>query len=158
MDHNYVAGDYIIDNAYIYEITSVTFDGGKKGNEALIHYKPIRGTDKVFTASIPEKNFGKVGLRKLLNPEDINVILCKLTANIERYSYNAQETKEILYLNEPANVMVPLKYLWKCGDKLAKTDTDIREEMIQHLCMEIAFVTKQTTEVVRAKIEKILNK
>lgn len=55
MNQNYKPGELLIDFVTVYEITSITLTGAEGQEEAIIHHKPVKGTDKVFTASIPKK-------------------------------------------------------------------------------------------------------
>ena len=152
---DYKVGEYIIDFLIIYQITLVDTNVGK--DDVVIHYKPIVGTDKVFTASIPMRNMEKGGFRKILTLKETKQVLDSLKTSLIDYQYNNQETKEVIYRNKPGKTVFPLKYLWKINDGLLKSDMDMKEAMIKHLCMEIAFITKEPSKTIRLEIEKNLN-
>lgn len=150
MKSDYQTGEYIIDFVNIYQITSIT----DKDGDLLIHYQPTQGTDKVFTASIPEKNLSKGGFRKLLSPKEIKQFFTDLKNPPLNYEYNIRQAKEDIYLNEPIKTIPHLQYLLKNGDTLPRGDQLLREEIINHLCLEIAFVTKESTLSIRKKIKQ----
>ena len=159
MTSDFKVGEFIIDFANIYEITLISTDYVDGKEDVILHYVPIRGTDKVFSASIPEKNMVKSGLRKLLTVGQIEQLLKDLRSQkIEEYKYITQETKEKMYLNLPDKIVAPLKFLWKNSTQYPKTDLELRDKMIDHLSLEIVFVTKEPLSLVKKKIEENLNK
>jgi len=157
MKEDFVVGDYIIDFAYIYRITAVTKQDGQ--DDMLIHYQPIVGQDKVFTASIPVKSMKKSGTRKVITAKEVKEIMKAIGSKEADGEYNVMSAKEDIYQNDWARVIPLIKCLWgKKNDGLGKTDVELMEQMITHLCREIAFVTKKTYGAVRKEIESALNK
>lgn len=152
---SYKKGDYLIDHSCIYEVTGVL--KGEK-NETYIHFKPASGTDKVFTASMPIESISKSGLRKVATKAEIEGILKQLGSKGVRDEYSLLAIKEEVYQNEPAKVVEVIKYLWSVRDKLGKADRELMEQIIYHLCLEMAFVTKEKIPAVRRRIEKVLTK
>jgi RNA polymerase-interacting CarD/CdnL/TRCF family regulator len=149
MKQVYKPGDYIIDFSSIYEVTGV--DAG------VLHYKPIRGTDKVFTASIPVDNLSRTSLRNLLTTVEIEKILTELTKPLaDTYEYNAHQIKEDMYLNDPLKVVPHLKYFWSKAGVLPRTDRELMAEMMDHISLEIEFVTNQPKTTVVKQLEKHL--
>ena len=153
MDQNFKVGEYIIDFTSIYQITEIS---GKE--EKIVHYKPITGTDKIFTATVPEKNLTKCGLRRLLTAKEVDQLMKQLKQPVENYNYDARLAKDEIYQNIPSKNIPHLKYLWKGGESIPKPDQELRDEILTHLGMEIAFVTNKPVQTVRKEIEKNLNK
>ncbi|MDD4938454.1 MAG: hypothetical protein PHX34_05635 [Candidatus Shapirobacteria bacterium] len=152
MESNYRIGEYITDFVSIYEITSI---GTEKENR-LIHYRPIKGTDKVFIASIPEKNLEKASLRKLLTKKEIKVLLDKLKTPLDDYVFDARQIKEDIYSNNPEKLIDYLKYFYRKEEELIKLENDLKEEILNHLCMEISFVTDKNNSSIKKMIESDL--
>ncbi|MDD4938370.1 MAG: hypothetical protein PHX34_05170 [Candidatus Shapirobacteria bacterium] len=153
MESNYKIGDKIIDFVSIYQITSID----TKNKDVILYYRPIKGTEKVFTASIPEKNLDKANLRKLISSSEIKEILSDLKKPLKNYEYNIRQIKEEIYLNIPQKNIIHLKHLYENENTLQNNeDKKIREELINHLCLEISFVTQKPLIFTRKKIEKIL--
>lgn len=155
MIQNFKVGDYLTDFVCIYQITSIT--PGANDN-SLIHYQPIKGTDKVFTDVIPESNLIKSGLRPLLNPKEIKLFLDELKTKTlpENYFFDPRQIKEDIYSNIPEKLIDYLKYFYQKGDNLIKVERDFKEEILNHLCLEISFVIDKTPSFVKKTIESIL--
>ncbi len=153
MKNDYEVGSFITDFKTIYEITLISQD---KDGESLIHYKPVSGTDKIFLATIPEKNLQKSGLRPLLKTGEINQLMKDLEVVNEDYKYNTIAVKEEIYRNLPSKLIDPLRYLWKSEIALNKIDNDLKEEILSSMAAEIAFVLKKTTRASRQMIETAL--
>ena len=152
MTQNFKVGDLLTDFVCIYEITSVT-PGANNIN--LIHYRPIKGTDKVFTDIIPENNLIKSGLRPLLTPKEIKSFLVDLKTKIlpENYIFDPRQLKEDIYSNTPEKIIDYLKYFYQKGDTLPKAERDFKEEIIDHLCLEISFVTDKSISSIKKTLE-----
>ncbi|HEX8923577.1 MAG TPA: hypothetical protein VF828_02485 [Patescibacteria group bacterium] len=151
-----MSGDYITDFVSIYLITSIETTEGK--DEPFVHYKPVSGTDKVFTAVIPLKNLVKTGLRKVLTAKDAKEVVENLKNSEIDVEYNTQVAKEEVYQNQPKKVVPVLRYLWKNGEKLSKVDRELMEQILSHLSNEVSFVTNKTYEETRSEIEANLAK
>jgi len=146
MTEDLVTGDYIVDCAYIYEVTSVTPIG-------TVNYKPVWGSDKVFTASIPAKNLAKTGLRKVLTPNESKEVIDGLRGPAADYEYTTQLAKEEVYQNRCPGVARVLKHLWANKTELGKIDRELMEQIVFHLSHEISFATKRSYQTVRKEIE-----
>lgn len=156
MEENYKVGDFIIDFVCIYKITSIKQD---KKQENLICFKPIKGTDKVFTDIIPEKNLDKSGLRHLLTKSEIKVILEKFKTPLEDYSFNLRDVKEDLYTNVPEKLIDDLKCFYHQENPLIKAEEELKESILNHFCLEMSFITEQTPFSIKKTIESnILDK
>lgn len=83
--------------------------------------------------------------------------MADLKKPLQDYTYDIRQTKEEIYLNLPHKIVPHLKYLWSKGAVLPKTDLDIREDMLNHLCLEISCVTNKSLSAVRSAIEKSLS-
>ena len=149
MEKNYQVGDFIIDFVCIYKITSI--ESTKKGN--LIHFQPVKGTDKVFTDIIPESNLDKSGLRRLLTKSEIKTIFDKFKTPLEDYSFNARDVKEDLYTNNPEKLISDLKCFYHQENQLIKVDEELKQTILNHFCLEISFVTDQKTFDIKKTIE-----
>ena len=155
MTQNFKVGDLLTDFGCIYEVTSITPGAN---NISLIHYRPIKGTDKVFTDIIPENNLLKSGLRPLLTSKEIKSFLTELKTKIlpENYIFDPRQLKEDIYSNTPEKLIDYLKYFYQKGDTLIKVERDSKEEIVSHLCLEISFVTNQSVSSVKKAIESAL--
>jgi len=155
MTQNFKVGDLLTDFVCIYKITSVTLGAN---NINLIHYQPIKGTDKVFTDVIPENNLIKSGLRPLLSPKEIESFLKELRTKVipESYLFDPRQLKEDIYSNTPEKLIDYLKYFSQKGDTLIKVERDFKEEIISHLCLEISFVTNKPVSSIKKTIESAL--
>ena len=150
MGKTYRVGDHIIDFVCIYKIISISQDAD--GGGRLIHSRPIEGTEKVFTDTTPEKNFAKSGLRHLLVPKEIDQLLRRLKDPIGDYTFDARLVKDDIYTNDPTRTIKHLKYLSGRGDLLTKAETELKEEMLNHLCLEISFVTGKSIPSIQKTI------
>lgn len=155
MANNLKVGDFIIDFANIYQVIST--ERHPVTGDILIGHKPIQGTDKVFTASIPEKNISQAGLRRLMTLADVDNLYSELKLSLSPdYQFVAHQIKEDIYLNTPKILVPHLKYLWQRQGDLTKGDLDLMNTIINHLVLEISFVTQESTSSVRQKIEAVL--
>lgn len=155
MTQQLVVGGYLIDYANIYQVTSLTAPGSAA--DTVVHYRPIRGTDKVFTESVPLKMLSKSGLRPLITSSEIEALYQALKTNSDDYSYLTLTAKDEIFQNSPLRLAPLLKYLWKNGDQLPKADQDLKATMFNHLVMEIAFVSQKPPSEVRNQLETALN-
>ncbi len=156
MNFELAAGDYIIDSSYIYKVTAVKED---EDNGAMyVYYEPTSGTDKVFTASIPLKNFKLSGIRKVLTTGEIAQILKDLKSKTSEDEYDIIRAKEEFYSNNPQRMVSVLIFYWKNILTLNKNDANLVEQILEHLCQEISLVTKKDYAVVREDVKKILDK
>lgn len=155
MNQNFKVGDFLTDFVCIYKITSIT---PGLGDQKLIHYQPVKGTDKIFTDTIPENNLIKSGLRPLLTPKEIDLLLTesKNQPIIENYVFDLRQIKEDIYSNTPIKLMEYLKYFYQKKDSLPKIENDFKEEILSHLCLEISFVTNKSIVSVKKMIESNL--
>jgi len=158
MKQDYVVGEFITDFSYIYQVTSVKLEGKGDKKEAYLHYKPMNGADKAFTASIPVRNMKKSGTRKVFEKSEVAQIkkdLCNICLEME---YNTQIGREAIYQNDPQRVITVLKYLWtnKDNEKMSNADKELMEQILSSLCKEISFVTEKPYLKVRKEIETIL--
>lgn len=159
MKQDYVVGDHIVDSSCIYEITSVGEMADGKGTErACVHYKPIWGSDKVYTASIPIDNLKKAGTRKVFTPKEAGQIMDDLRGWVPKNEYNTITAKEEIYQNNPEGIISVLTYFWKSGEILNKSDRELMEQVLEHLCQEISFATKKKYANVREGVVEILNR
>ncbi len=149
MTQAYKIGDFIIDFTCIYKITSI--ESSKNGN--LIHYQPIKGTDKVFTDIIPENNFSKSGLRPLLTKSEINHVLDEFKLPLDDYSFDLRQVKEDLYTNTPQKLIDDLKCFYHQENPLIKVEEELKGLILNHFCLEISFVTGQNPISVKKTIE-----
>lgn len=157
MKQNYQVNEYIVDFTDIYQITSISFDNDNK-EERRIHYKPIKTNSQSLTASIPENNLTKGGFRKLLTSNQINQILSDFKNLPPDYKYDIRRLKEEIYLNTPEKMAPHLKYLLDEENKITKEEQDLREKIMDHLCIEFSFVTKKSVQDIKKEIKKILSK
>jgi len=155
MDNNYKVGDYLTDFVCIYQITDITQDSNK---ENLVHYSPIKGTDKIFTDTIPEKNLIKSGLRPILTKKEVNQFLTDLKnqPTIKDYTFDPRQIKEDIYSNNPLNLISHLKYFYTKKEPLIKAEQDFKEDILNHLYLEICFITNKKTSSVKKMIESVL--
>lgn len=155
MTQNFKVGDFLTDFVCIYKITSITPGANNIG---LIHYQPIKGTDKVFTDIIPENNLIKSGLRPLLTPAEIKSFLAELKTKKlpENYIFDPRQLKEDIYFNNPEKLIDCLKYFSQKSSPLIKIESDFKEEIISHLCLEISFVTDKPISSIRKTIDSAL--
>jgi hypothetical protein len=155
MTQNFKVGDLLTDFVCIYEITSLTPGAN---NISLIHYRPIKGTDKVFTDVIPENNLIKSGLRPLLTSKEIKSFLTELKTKVlpENYIFDPRQLKEDIYSNTPEKLIDYLKYFYQKGDTLIKVERDFKEDIVSHLCLEISFVTDKPISSVKKTIESAI--
>jgi hypothetical protein len=149
MEQNYKVGDFIIDFVCIYKITSI--QSTKNGN--LIHYQPIRGTDKVFTDITPENNFIKSGLRHLLTSKEIKEILKEFKKPQEYGLIDLRQFKEDLYINIPEKLITDLKYFYHQENPLIKAEEELKEVILDHFCLEMSFVTDKKIFTIKKTIE-----
>lgn len=158
MDQDFKVGEFIIDFACIYEITSITQE--KNSDIKLIHYQPIKGTDKVFVDTIPEKKLIKSGLRRLLNEKEIKFFLDQLKTEkkIENYIFDPRQIKEDIYQNIPEKLIEHLQYLFKNNETLSRSDQDLKNEILNHLCLEISFVSGKSIFLTKKTIESNFTK
>jgi len=158
MKQDYIAGEFITDFSYIYQVTSVKMEGEGDKKEVYLHYKPMNGSDKAFTASIPVRNMKKSGTRKVFEKSEVVQVkkdLCNMCLEME---YNTQIGREAIYQNDPQKVITVLKYLWtnKENEKMSNADKELMEQILSQLCKEISFVTEKPYLKVRKEIEVIL--
>lgn len=149
MEQIYKVGDFITDFECIYKITSI--ESTKNGN--LIHYCPIKGTDKVFTDIIPENNLEKSGLRCLLTPKEIKEILKEFKTSQSEQPLDLRQFKENLYVNSPQQLISNLKCFYHQDRPLVRTEEELKEMILNHFCLEISFVTGKKTSDVKKTIE-----
>ena len=149
MELNYKVGDFIIDFVCIYKITSI--QSSQSGG--LIHYQPVKGTDKIFTDIIPEKNLDKSGLRHLLTPAEINVILKEFKKPQEDNTLDLRQVKEDLYLNLPEKLISDLKCFYHQENPLIKAEEELKETILDHFCLEMSFVTERNASSIKKTIE-----
>ena len=152
MTQNFKVGDFLTDFVCIYKITAV-IPGAN--DISLIHYQPIKGTDKIFTDIIPENNLAKSGLRPLLTPKEIKSFLAELKTKSlsENYFFDPRQLKEDIYSNVLSRLIPYLKYFYQKGDTLPKAERDFKEEIIDHLCLEISFVTDKSISSIKKTLE-----
>lgn len=155
MTQQLTVGGYLIDYANIYEVTSLTAGTGVA--DTVVNYRPVRGTDKVFTESVPLKMLSKSGLRPLITASEIEELFKALQTNSDDYSYLTLAAKDEIFQNSPLRLAPLLKHLWKNGADLPKTDQDLKASMFNHLVLEIAFVTKKPNLEVKNQLETALN-
>lgn len=159
MSEGLLVGEYITDFFSIYQITAVKQRVGIKGKEeTCIYHEPVQGSDKRFTASIPIGNLKKAGIRKLLSKEEIEQIIGDLKNLVVESEYNTITAKEEVYQNEPRRIVSVLIYFWGKIGTLGKADKDLTEQIMEHLCREIAMVTKKKYGEVKKNMVMILNR
>jgi len=149
MEQIYKVGDFIIDFVCIYKITSI--ESTKNGN--LIHYKPVKGTDKTFTDIIPENNLDKSGLRHLLTPKEIKTILKEFKTPQKDNTFDLRSVKEDLYVNLPEKLISDLKCFYHQEIPLVKAEVELKEMILNHFCLEISFVTNKKASLIKKTIE-----
>lgn len=149
MEESYKVGDFIIDFVCIYKITSI--EPSKNGN--LIHYQPVKGTDKVFTDIIPESNLNKSGLRHLLTPKEIKSVLNSFKTPEKNYPFELRQFKEDLYSNVTEKLIFDLKCFYHQEEPLIKVDEELKQMILNHFCLEISFVTNKKTSDIKKTIE-----
>lgn len=159
MKQDYLVGEFITDFSYIYQITSVKMEGVGDKKEAYLHYKPMSGSDKAFTASIPIRNMKKSGTRKVFEKSEIAQVKKDLADMCLEMEYNTQIGREAIYQNDPHKVVTILKHLWsnKENEKMNNADKELMEQILCNLCKEISFVTEKPYLKVREEIETILS-
>jgi RNA polymerase-interacting CarD/CdnL/TRCF family regulator len=149
MEENYKVGDFIIDFVCIYKITSIE----STKNDNLIHYLPIKGTDKVFTDIIPESNFEKSGLRRLLTPKEIKLVLSSFKTPEKDYPFDLRQFREDLYSNVVEKLIFDLKCFYHQENPLIKAEEELKQTILNHFCLEISFVTDKKTFLIKKTIE-----
>jgi hypothetical protein len=149
MELNYKVGDFIIDFVCIYKITSIQ----PSKNGVLIHYQPVKGTDKVFTDIIPEKNLDKSGLRHLLTSKEINAILADFKKPEKDYTFDLRQVKEDLYLNLPEKLISDLKCFYNQENPLIRAEEELKQTILDHFCLEMSFVTEKNASSIKKTIE-----
>lgn len=158
MRQDYLTGDYIIDSSCIYEITSIGAVKDSKGvASTYVYYRPIDGSDKVFTASIPIDNLKKSGTRKVLTLAEVKQIMKDLKSRVAEEEYNTMMAKEAVYLNDPQEIVSVLLFFWKNTDLLGKADRELMEQILEHLCQEMALVTSKPYANVRKEVTAALS-
>lgn len=157
MNHNYAVGDYIVDSSCVHVITAIKQQKGPSGQaETYLFYEPVLGSDKRYVASIPVKNLEKSGTRKVLTVKEAEKLMADLANKSIDGEYDTVMAREEVYRNEPERIVKVLKYFWKNKDELTKTDANLTEEILEHLCREIAFVTNKKTLAVKETMMKTL--
>ena len=149
MEENYKVDDFIIDFVCIYKITSI--EPTKNGN--LIHFRPIKGTDKVFTDIIPESSFEKSGLRHLLTKKEIKSLLKSFKTPEENYPFDLRQFREDLYSNDTEKLISDLKCFYYQERSLIKAEEEIKNMILNHFCLEISFVTDKKRSSIKKAIE-----
>jgi RNA polymerase-interacting CarD/CdnL/TRCF family regulator len=150
MEENYQIGDFIIDFVCIYKITSIE-STTKNGN--LIHFQPIKGTDKIFTDTTPENNFEKSGLRHLLTKKEIKSVLNSFKIPEEDHLFDLRQFKEDLYSNNIKKLISDLKCFYHQEKSLIKTEEELKDMILNHFCLEISFVTDKKFSNIKKTIE-----
>lgn len=149
MEQNYKVGDFIIDFVCIYKITSI--ESTKNGN--LIHYCPIKGTDKIFTDIIPENNLEKSGLRPLLDAKKIKEILKEFKTSQEDCLLDLRQFKEDLYINSPQQLISDLKCFYHQKNPLVRAEEELKDIILNHFCLEFSFITGKKISDIKKTIE-----
>lgn len=144
--NSFVCGDYVSDSSCIYVVTKVEEEKDYKGVKRIfIHFRPILGTDKVFTAKIPQDNIIRTGLRRVLDSKEIEKLLLSIATFKDIKNYSLIKAKENVYRNEARAVARLLKYLWLNQVTLDRNSHELMHKVFRNLTTEIAFVTKKRT-------------
>lgn len=153
MSDGFAVGEYVTDSSYIYEVTAI--DSVEK--EMRIYFKPISGIIRTFTSSVPLNNSKKAGIRKVLTKKEAQRVILELKTLTVEGEYNILTAKEEIYQNQPQKLISILAFYYEKADTLGKVDKDLREQILEHLCREIALVTKKRYLEVRREVVKILS-
>ncbi|MFA5749626.1 MAG: hypothetical protein WC895_00165 [Candidatus Shapirobacteria bacterium] len=162
----FAVNDYIIDFENIYQIFEQKNQKNYSGqNTEYFFYRSneTNSRDQQIVCSTPINNIAKSGLRHLITSEEIKNIYKELE---EKYDENKitdpKLIKEILYLNDPLKDVNILKQLfWEKNqnpDAFSRSNKELTENILNHLCDEIAFVSKKPVDVIKTKILSILSK
>lgn len=140
MNSTFIVGDLLIDSSIIYQIFSIDHSLDSTSDDT-IHYQPISGTDKIFTASIPAKNLFKSGLRRLMTKQDIAEFFSNFSLPLNGdYHYDPKLVKEDILANQPLKLIPHLQYLRSVATP-TRGDSELFSVMVHHLCLEINHAT-----------------
>lgn len=163
----FAVNDYIIDFENVYQIFEQKKQKDYSGkNVDYFFYRSINNLDNKNQPVIchtPIENIAKSGLRHLITPADIKVFYQKLDEKYNEVNFTDPKLiKEILYSNDPFKNLDILKQLYfeknKSPDTFSRTNKELTENILNHLCDEIAFVSKKPLASVKTKIVGILSK
>jgi len=142
--------DYLIDFTCIYKITKISRDNN---HNRLIHYRPVKGTDRVFTCRIPEKNLLKAGIRHILTKSETKNILNKFKGLSVDSPFNPRQFKEDLYINVVEDLINDLKCFYLQKSPLLKSEEELKKRILNHFCLEISFITGKENLSIKKTIE-----
>ncbi len=159
MTNGFSVGDYITDSSCIYQITATKLETDSKGRkETRLYFKPVWGSDKVFTGSIPVNNLALAGIRRVLTPKEAGQIMADLKTLVVSGEYTTISAKEEVFQNQPLKVASVLAYYWGRADLSAKADKDLSEQILEHFCHEVSLVTKKKYQNIKKDVLSLLNK
>ena len=153
MNDGVKVGDYITDFSCIYRVTAVKQGEGGK----MVHFRPHSSSDKVFTATLPLDGFKKAGMRKVLTLTEIKKMLAELKEPVG-IEYDIMTAKEEMYRNEPSKISSVLVYYWGRRDFIGKPERDMLEQIVEHLCQEVAVANDKKYPETRKMIVALLDK
>jgi RNA polymerase-interacting CarD/CdnL/TRCF family regulator len=159
-------GDYIIDFENIYQIFEQKSQKNYSGKEdQYFFYRSSKSDNKnqPIVCSTPIDNIAKSGLRHLITPQDVKAFYQKLEEKYDGTNLiDPKLIKEILYSNEPLKNLDILKQLYseknKTPDSFSRANKELTENILNHICDEVAFVSKKPVATVKTKILGVLSK
>jgi len=163
----FTVNDYIIDFENIYQIFEQKKQKNYSGQDVdYFFYRSISNSDdkrQQIVCHTPIENIIKSGLRHLITPADVKVFYKKLDEKYNEANFTDPKLiKEILYSNDPFKNLDILKQLYfeknKNPDIFSKANKELSESILNHLCDEIAFVSKKTLASIKTKLTHILSK
>ena len=165
--NSFLVNDYIIDFENIYQIFEQKNQKNCSGQDVeYFFYRSVSNFDnknQPIVCHTPIENIIKSGLRHLITPEDAKVFYKKLDEKYDEANFTDPKLiKEILYSNDPLKNLNILKQLYfeknKSPDTFSRANKELTETLLNHLCDEIAFVTKKPIATVKTKIIGVLSK
>jgi len=163
----FAINDYIIDFENIYQIFERKKQKNYSGQDVdYFFYRSISNFDnknQPIVCHTPIENIVKSGLRHLITPADVKAFYKKLDEKYNEANFTDPKLiKEILYSNDPFKNLDILKQLYfeknKSPETFSRTNKELTENILNHLCDEIAFVSKKTLPSVKTKIVGVLSK
>ena len=162
----FALNDYIVDFENIYQIFEQKNQKNYSGqNIEYFFYRSVspNSRDQQIICSTPIQNIAKSGLRHLITSQNAKDFYKQLEEKIDETNLiDPKLIKETLYLNDlPKNLNI-LKQLFaeknKAPETFSRANKELTENILNHTCDEIAFVTDKPVATVKTKIVSVLSK
>lgn len=158
LKHKLKVGSKIVECGEVYRVFKIEKREQNGNSEKIIHYKAcfINSTNETVVCSIPANSLGEVNIRVPVTKEELEGLLEGLSKRPNR-SYEVDEAKPILGLNDAHKTASVLRCYWREKNKNSETFSKAKKDVlgiaISRTIEEVAAVSGVSLK----KAEDVLN-